>query len=92
MASRVASGSHSPVSSNAFSPARTSFQTSRRVPPYAFSTAASNTRTDACQMSGPVPSPMMNGMMGASGTERRPSCIVIVWPSGIVGVGDWVMR
>src|SRR5262245_14573340 len=30
------------------------------------------TRTLARQMSGPVPSPSMNGMMGMSGTRRRP--------------------
>ena len=34
------------------------------------STAASNTRTDAAQMSGPMPSPSMNGMIGSSGTWR----------------------
>jgi len=41
-----------------------------RLPPYAFATAASNTRTLARQMSGPVPSPSMNGMIGSSGTTR----------------------
>src|SRR5215207_3446259 len=31
-------------------------------------------------MSGPVPSPSMNGMMGSSGTWRRPSRMAIVSP------------
>jgi isocitrate dehydrogenase len=35
-----------------------------RSPPYARCTAASNTFCDARQMSGPVPSPSMNGMTG----------------------------
>ena len=39
-----------------------------RVPPNAFCTAASNTRTLARQMSAPVPSPSMKGMIGSSGT------------------------
>ena len=47
----------------------------------AFATAASNTRTLARQMSGPVPSPSMNGTIGSSGTMRRPSCVVIAVPS-----------
>jgi hypothetical protein len=38
------------------------------LPPYAFVTAASKTSWLARQMSGPVPSPSMNGMMGLSGT------------------------
>ena len=41
-------------------------------PPYAFSTAASSTRTLARQISGPVPSPSMNGMIGLSGTTSSP--------------------
>ena len=69
-ASSVASGSHSPVWSNAFWPARTSFQAIFFLPPYAFSTAASMTNCDARQMSGPVPSPSMNGMIGLSGVWR----------------------
>src|SRR5262249_25767670 len=36
-------------------------------------TAASKTRTLARQMSGPVPSPSMNGTIGSSGTTMRPS-------------------
>ena len=66
-ASTVSCGSQSPVFACAFSPANTSIHAIFRSPPYAFSTAASNTRTDARQMSGPVPSPSMNGMIGLSG-------------------------
>src|SRR5690349_21919479 len=43
-----------------------------RLLPYALLTAASNTRTDAFQMSRPVPSPSMNGMIGLSGTVYLP--------------------
>ncbi len=60
-ASSVACGNHSPVWSNAFCPASTSCHAIWRRPPYALATAASNTRTLARQMSGPVPSPSMNG-------------------------------
>src|SRR2546421_7997897 len=74
-ASTVSSESHDPVSLNASSPARTSCQSMRFLPPYDFSTAASKTRCDARQMSGPVPSPSMKGMVGSSGTVRWP------WPS-----------
>ena len=58
-ASSVSSGSQLLTCLKAFSPASTSFHCTRRLPPYAFSTAASNTRTLARQMSGPVPSPSM---------------------------------
>ncbi len=44
-----------------------------RLPWYAFSTAASNTATEAFQMSLPVPSPSMKGTMGSSGTASLPS-------------------
>jgi hypothetical protein len=77
-ASMVASGSHSPVWSKAFCPARTSFHVIRRCPPYAFSTAESNTRTDAAQMSGPVPSPSMKGRIGWSGTWRPADPMVMI--------------
>src|SRR5215813_2044147 len=51
--------------------------------------AASNTRTEARQMSGPVPSPSMKGMIGWSGTLRRPCEIVILAPpEGGVRVGS----
>ena len=60
----VSSGSHELNLLNDSSPAKTSIQEILRVPPYAFSTAASKTRTLAAQMSGPVPSPRMNGMIG----------------------------
>jgi hypothetical protein len=54
--------------------------TMRRFPWYALLTASSSTRTDARQMSGPVPSPSMKGMIGSSGTTRRPSLRVIAVP------------
>src|SRR6185437_6148763 len=38
------------------------------------------TRTLERQMSGPVPSPSMNGMMGLSGTVSLPSRMVILAP------------
>src|SRR5258708_34762157 len=40
------------------------------------------TRTLARQMSRPVPSPSMNGMMGFSGTMSLPSRMVILAPCG----------
>src|SRR5215470_8145237 len=55
----------------------------RRFPPYACSTAASRTRTEARQMSGPVPSPSMKGTMGWSGTCSFPWERVIFSPTGI---------
>src|SRR5439155_19215203 len=74
-ASTVSSGSQLPVSSKAIWPASTSFQ-AMRLP--CFEAAASKTRTAARQMSGPVPSPSMNGMMGSSGTFSWPSASVIL--------------
>ena len=68
-ASTVLSGSQSPVSLKAFSPARTSFQAMVRP---CLAAAASKTRREAGQMSTPVPSPSMNGMMGSSGTCEGP--------------------
>ena len=69
-ASIVSSGSHSPVFSTLFSPAYTSIHATRRSPPYpSRRTAASNTRCEARQMSGPVPSPSMNGTIGRFGTR-----------------------
>ena len=56
-ASSVSSGSHSPCWVWASSPAKTFIHETFRSPPYAFSMAASKTRTEARQMSGPVPSP-----------------------------------
>ena len=79
-ASSVSFGSHSPCCSLAFSPAGTSNQAICFLPPNAFSTAASKTRTLARQMSGPVPSPSMNGMIGSSGTTSRPFLRVIAVP------------
>ena len=55
--SRVSSGNHSPVLSNAFWPARTSFQWIFRSSEYAFSTAASTTLIITGVMSMPIPSP-----------------------------------
>src|SRR5713101_2979092 len=73
MASSVASGSQVPTCLKAFSPASTSSQSISRLPPDTFRTVASNTRRAARQMSGPVPSPSMKGMMGWVGTTQRPS-------------------
>jgi len=70
-ASRVAAGSQSPFARNAFSPASTSSHSILRLPLYAFSTAASNTRTLAFQMSRPVPSPSMNGMICPGEARQR---------------------
>src|SRR5204862_2072735 len=67
-ASTVSSGSHSSNLSFAVWPAKTSNHAIFFLPPYAFSTAASMTRSLAAQISGPVPSPRMNGMIGRSGT------------------------
>jgi hypothetical protein len=72
IASTVSCGSQSLNCVNAFSPANTSIHATRRSPPYAFSMAASNTRTDARQISGPVPSPSTYGMIGLFGTLRTP--------------------
>ena len=72
-ASTVSSGSQSPVSSNAFWPASTSFH-SIVLP--CFAAAASSTSCAAGQMSTPVPSPSMNGMIGLVGdvaARRRPA-------------------
>ena len=72
--STVSSGSQLPVALNAFSPASTSFH-SIFLPKFA--AAASITSCAAGQMSTPVPSPSMYGMMGSSGTCSRPSVSVI---------------
>ncbi len=74
--STVSSGSQSPVSSNAFWPASTSFHATA-LP--CLAAAASRTSLAAGQMSTPVPSPSMKGMIGWSVTWRAPS-------------GPWVMR
>src|SRR3954470_24839297 len=73
-ASTVSSGSQLLNCLKLFSPAYPSIHAICFFPPYAFATAASNTRTLARQMSGPVPSPSMNGMIGLSGTLSRPLC------------------
>jgi hypothetical protein len=87
-ARNVSSGSHSPVRSFAFSPARISIQAIARAPSYAFAMAASTTRWVARQMSGPIPSPSMKGMMGRSGTRRTPSPEVMGSP--LSGIEMWV--
>src|SRR5438445_468189 len=51
-------------------------------PPKALRTAASMTRCDALQMSGPVPSPSMKGITTRSGTESLPSATEITSPPG----------
>src|SRR5882762_236662 len=80
-ASTVSSGNHCLNALNAFSPANTSNHATRRFPPYAFSTAASNTRRDAFQISLPVPSPSINGIIGLSGTFNTPPSYPIAFPS-----------
>ena len=77
-AATVSSGSQLLKRSIAFSPAKTSYQETRRLPLYAISTAASNTRTDAFQMSRPVPSPSMKGIIGLSGMTNLPSKVIFV--------------
>src|SRR5215211_6140303 len=72
--STVSCGSQSPVALNAFSPASTSFH-AIFLPD--FPAAASSTSCAAGQMSTPVPSPSMKGMMGSSGTLSWPSVSVI---------------
>src|SRR5215213_9604575 len=76
----VSSGSQVSNCLNDFSPAGTSNQAICFFPPYAFFTAASSTRTLARQMSGPVPSPSIKGIMGSSGTASRPFLRVIAVP------------
>ena len=83
-ASRVSCGSQLPVLSKAFCPARSSVQKILRAPPYAFSTAASNTRTEALQISGPMPSPSIKGITGLEGTSSLPSRIVIFSPCMLI--------
>src|ERR1700687_4262470 len=80
IASTVSFGSHSLNALNAFSPANTSNHATCRFPPYACSTAASKTRREAFQMSRPVPSPSMKGMMGVSGTRSSPPLYSIPLP------------
>src|SRR5206468_2326648 len=91
-ASTVSSGSHSSNLSFAVWPAKTSNQEIFFLPPKAFSTAASNTRSLAAQISGPVPSPRMNGMTGWFGTWRVPLSIEIFSPDGgvtfLYGISD----
>src|SRR6185437_2589885 len=82
IAETVSSGSHVLSTFFDFSPASTSYHAIRRVVPYALRTAPSSTSCDARQMSGPVPSPSMNGTMGSVGTDNLPSRIVIGWPAG----------
>src|SRR6185437_9519612 len=80
IAATVSSGSHVLSTFFDFSPASTSYQAMRRFEPYALRTAPSNTICDARQISGPVPSPSMNGMMGSVGTDSAPSRMVIGSP------------
>jgi len=46
-----------------------------------FSTAASTTRRVALEMSRPIPSPSMTGMIGLSGTASFLFLTLIGWPS-----------
>src|SRR5690606_20229190 len=67
-----------------FSPAYTSFQTISFSPAYAFSTAASNTLCAAAQISGPVPSPSINGIIGLFGVFNTPFSTIIFSPCVIL--------
>src|SRR5665213_1006120 len=80
-ASTVSSGNQLFDCLKLFSPASTSIHAIFFFPPYALATAASMTRTLARQMSGPVPSPSINGTIGLSGTVSCPLRCVIGAPS-----------
>jgi hypothetical protein len=64
MDASVSSGSQLSSFAFDFSPASTSNHVICLLPPYAFLTQASKTSWDARQISGPVPSPSMKGMVG----------------------------
>src|SRR5712692_8049892 len=72
----VSSGSQLPVSRYAFSPASTSLHA--MVLPCFFA-EASRTAFAAGQISTPVPSPSMKGMMGSSGTLSVPSPDMVIF-------------
>ena len=59
-----------------------------RLPPYAFETAESTTCRVARQMSGPMPSPSMNGRTGWS-PETRPWGVMVIM-SDILLDGNWI--
>src|SRR3989304_3109460 len=63
----VSSGSQVLNRLNAFSPAYTSFHTIDLPSPYALEIAASRTRLEARQRSGPAPSPPAHGITGGGG-------------------------
>src|SRR3954468_1126930 len=91
--STVSSGSQLLNWVKLFSPAYTSIHEIFRVPPYALATAASSTRTLARQISGPVPSPSMNGMIGLSGTTSLPSIRLMGAPlvGGVVVANELIV-
>ena len=89
IACSVSSGSQLSTWFFAFSPARTSTHAICRLPPYAAFTALSRTSFEARQMSGPMPSPSMNGMIGWEGTLSLPPTMVIDSPFTGAGV-FWV--
>ena len=80
MISNVSLGSQFPVLLKAFSPAKTSFQIIFLFPLNAFSTAASKTLTEAAQISAPIPSPSIKGIIGSVGTLSLPFLMVIFEP------------
>src|SRR5690606_10254071 len=84
----VSSGNQLPVSLKAFSPAKTSFQIIERLPAYALLTAASNTRTEAFQISGPIPSPIMNGIIVLLGTFNFPFAPIVIF-SPMINSFSW---
>src|SRR5260370_32023421 len=76
-------GQSAPSPAGASPPASPPAHAFLRRPLCAGATAASSTRTDAAQMSGPMPSPSMKATIGWSGTCSLPWVIVIFSPAGI---------
>src|SRR6516165_9282327 len=80
IAASVSSGNQLPNFWKDFSPAKTSYQTTLREPFDTFSIAASKTSCEAFQISRPVPSPSMKGIIGLLGTTRFVPLKVIFCP------------
>ena len=86
-ASSVSEGNQSPsYNSAAFSPQYTSIHDIFFCPEYAFSTAASITFIITGDISIPIPSPSMNGIIGSSGTFKLRSSFTVIFDptSGIL--------
>src|SRR5271170_4176927 len=58
------------------------------VLPYFFA-AASNTSLEAGQMSTPMPSPSIKGMIGLSGTWKTPSLFTVIFSAMNPSYGDF---